>query len=251
MPNIFFACSIFRTAATIDQDGIGNPFGITADEADDNGQKTAAEPENPLPQGGRGGGHHVRRHEEGPEDRSSQQAHELLENLLLWARSQTGTISFRPEPFDLKLRAEEIIELVAVQAARKNITILSDFNTGGLVTGDVNMMSTILRNLLTNALKFTPRNGEVRIGVFPNNGFCILTVKDNGIGIPAERLKHLFSIDTAHKTKGTDQEPGTGLGLILCREFIEKHGGRIEVESEVGKGSEFRVIIPEVPGKST
>ncbi len=182
---------------------------------------------------------------------SSQQAHELLENLLLWARSQTGTISFRPEPFDLKLRAEEIIELVAVQAARKNITILSDFNTGGLVTGDVNMMSTILRNLLTNALKFTPRNGEVRIGVFPNNGFCILTVKDNGIGIPAERLKHLFSIDTAHKTKGTDQEPGTGLGLILCREFIEKHGGRIEVESEVGKGSEFRVIIPEVPGKST
>ena len=69
-------------------------------------------------------------------------------------------------------------------------------------------------------------------------------IKDNGVGIPADKLKYLFSIDTAHKTKGTDQEPGTGLGLILCKEFVEKHGGRIEVESESGKGSEFRVIIP-------
>ncbi len=175
---------------------------------------------------------------------SSQQAHELLENLLLWARSQTGTISFRPEPVDLKLQAEESIELVSVQAARKNITIIADFNTPGLINGDINMMNTILRNLLTNALKFTPRNGEVHVGIFQNNGFCILSIKDNGIGIPAEKLKHLFSIDTAHKTKGTDQEPGTGLGLILCKEFIEKHGGRLEVESEVGKGSEFRVMIP-------
>jgi ligand-binding sensor domain-containing protein/signal transduction histidine kinase len=175
---------------------------------------------------------------------SSQQAHELLENLLLWARSQTGTISFRPEPIDLKIQVEESIELVAVQAARKNISIIADYNSSGLINGDVNMMNTILRNLLTNALKFTPRNGEVRVGIFQNNGFCILSIKDNGIGIPAEKLKNLFSIDTAHKTKGTDQEPGTGLGLILCKEFIEKHGGCLEVESEVGKGSEFRVVIP-------
>jgi signal transduction histidine kinase len=175
---------------------------------------------------------------------SSEQAHELLENLLLWARSQTGTISFRQVPIDLKIQAEESIELVALQAARKNISIISDFKTDGLISGDVNMMNTILRNLLTNALKFTPRNGEVRVGIFQNNGFYILSIKDNGIGIPADKLKNLFSIDTAHKTKGTDQEPGTGLGLILCKEFIEKHGGRLEVESEVGKGSEFRVIIP-------
>jgi len=175
---------------------------------------------------------------------SSQQAHELLENLLLWARTQTGTISYRPELLDLKVQAEESIELVTVQAARKNISIVSDFNNCGLISGDANMMSTILRNLLTNALKFTPRNGEVRVGVFQDNGFCILSIKDNGVGIAADKLKYLFSIDTAHKTKGTDQEPGTGLGLILCREFIEKHGGRLEVNSEVGKGSEFRVIIP-------
>ena len=175
---------------------------------------------------------------------SSQQAHELLENLLLWARTQTGTISYKPELIDLKVQAVESIELVAVQAARKNISIIADFKTAGLINGDVNMMNTILRNLLTNALKFTPRNGEVRVGISQNNGFCILSIKDNGIGIPADRMKNLFSIDTAHKTKGTDQEPGTGLGLILCKEFIEKHSGRLEVESEVGKGSEFRVIIP-------
>ncbi len=175
---------------------------------------------------------------------SSQQAHELLENLLLWARSQTGTISFRSESIDLILQAEEIIELVAVQAARKNISILTDFSVGGVIKGDVNMMNTILRNLLTNALKFTPTNGEVRVGISQNNGYYILSIKDNGIGIPADKLKTLFSIDTAHKTKGTDQEPGTGLGLILCKEFTEKHGGHLEVDSEVGKGSEFRVIIP-------
>ncbi len=175
---------------------------------------------------------------------SSQQAHELLENLLLWARSQTGSISYRPEQLNLKAQAEESIELVAVQAARKNIRIFADFDCGGLIVGDINMVNTILRNLLTNALKFTPRNGQVSVGIYLNNGFYVLSIKDTGIGIPADRLKNIFSIDTAHKTKGTDQEPGTGLGLILCKEFIEKHGGRIEVQSEVGKGSEFRVIIP-------
>jgi len=175
---------------------------------------------------------------------SSQQAHELLENLLLWARSQTGTIIYRPEPLDLKVQAEESIELVAVLAARKNISIITDFEASGLINGDINMMNTILRNLLTNALKFTHRNGEVRVGIAENNGFCILSIKDNGIGIPADKMRNLFNIDTAHKTKGTDQEPGTGLGLILCKEFIEKHGGRLEVQSEVGKGSEFMLIIP-------
>ena len=175
---------------------------------------------------------------------SSQQARELLENLLLWARSQTGSISYRPEQLNLKAQAEESIELVAVQAARKNIRIFADFDCGGLIVGDINMVNTILRNLLTNALKFTPRNGQVSVGIYLNNGFYVLSIKDTGIGIPADRLKNIFSIDTAHKTKGTDQEPGTGLGLILCKEFIEKHGGRIEVQSEVGKGSEFRVIIP-------
>jgi ligand-binding sensor domain-containing protein/signal transduction histidine kinase len=175
---------------------------------------------------------------------SSQQAHELLENLLLWARSQTNTFSFRPEPVDLITLAQESIGLVAVQASRKNIAIVTDFQPCRKITGDVNMISTILRNLLTNALKYTHRNGEIVVGSDESEGFCILSVKDNGIGITPDKVKSLFSIDAARKTKGTDQEPGTGLGLILCRELIEKHGGRIEVASELGKGSNFRVYFP-------
>jgi signal transduction histidine kinase len=93
-------------------------------------------------------------------------------------------------------------------------------------------------------LKFTGRNGEIYVRIIESDGFCELSVKDSGIGISAEKARNLFSIDTSHKTKGTDKEPGTGLGLILCRELIEKHGGRIEVSSEPGKGSEFRVLIP-------
>jgi signal transduction histidine kinase len=175
---------------------------------------------------------------------SSQQAYELLENLLLWARSQTGTISFRPEKADLQALVEESVGQVSVLASRKNIVIITDFKQCPQITGDINMIHTILRNLLTNALKYTRRNGEVHVGMSEHKGFCILSIKDNGIGISAEKINNLFSIDIARKTKGTDQEPGTGLGLILCRELIEKHGGRIEVESEVGKGSLFRVFIP-------
>ena len=179
---------------------------------------------------------------------SSQQAHELLENLLLWARSQTGTIDFNPGQFDLKVSIEEAIDLVRVQAEQKNIRIRFDAGAGIEIKADANMINTVLRNLLTNALKFTPKNGEVSIGFFVKDSICLLSVRDNGVGIAAGRIDKLFSIDTAHKTKGTEMEPGTGLGLILCKEFVERHGGRIEVESEPGKGSEFRVILPKQPG---
>jgi len=175
---------------------------------------------------------------------SSQQAHELLENLLLWARSQTGTMTFYPEPVDVKTLLEKSIELVRVQAVRKNIEIHTDFKGCCMAKVDVNMINTVLRNLFTNALKFTPQNGDIHIGLSTNNGFCVLSVKDTGIGIAPEKIGTLFNIDTSHKTKGTDQEPGTGLGLILCKEFVEKHRGRIEVDSEPGRGSEFRVFLP-------
>lgn len=174
---------------------------------------------------------------------SSQQAHELLENLLLWARSHTRTMAFNPEPLQLKPMVEEAIELVSVLAERKNIRILAESGECLGISGDRNMIHTVIRNLLTNALKFTPKNGEVKVVVGPCSEGCMILVKDNGVGIPQERISTLFSIDTAHKTKGTDQEPGTGLGLILCKEFVERHGGRLEVESQTGQGSEFRVIL--------
>ena len=176
---------------------------------------------------------------------SSQQAHELLENLLLWARSHTGTLTFRPEPVNLKMVVEECIDLVSGQAVRKNITIKKDCPDEIIRPVDVNMFRTIVRNLLTNALKFTPQHGRIWVALSVRDGLCTLKVKDNGIGIAPDKLKTLFNIDSSHKTFGTDKEPGTGLGLILCREFTEKLGGKIEVESESGKGSEFRVVLPE------
>ncbi|MCB9015910.1 MAG: hypothetical protein H6541_08965 [Lentimicrobiaceae bacterium] len=175
---------------------------------------------------------------------SSQQAHELLENLLLWARSQTETMVFMPEAVDLQPLVDESVDLVTIQANRKNIAIKSSYSKCRPVQADVNMVKTILRNLLTNALKFTNRNGEIHISVAERKGFCVLSVRDNGIGMSAEKAKNLFNIDVSSKTKGTDQEPGTGLGLILCKELVEKHGGMIQVDSEAGKGSEFRVLFP-------
>jgi signal transduction histidine kinase/ligand-binding sensor domain-containing protein len=177
---------------------------------------------------------------------SSQQAHELLENLLLWARSHTGILAFRPEMVDLKKLVEESVSLVSAQAIRKNIVIHEDFIQEPMIHADVNMIRTVLRNLLTNSVKFTNQNGEVWVRLSVNNGFCTISVQDNGAGIPAEKIGTLFRIDTSHKTRGTDQEPGTGLGLILCKEFVERHGGRIEVDSQSGKGSEFRVVLPRI-----
>lgn len=175
---------------------------------------------------------------------SSQQAYELLENLLLWARSQTGTLLFMPEPADLHALVMENIRLSSIQAVRKNITLNSQLESCGFVSVDVNMVRTILRNLLTNALKFTPHGGEIWIKLSLGEGFFRLSVKDNGRGIPADRIDRLFSTGIAQKERGTHQESGTGLGLILCREFAERHGGRIEVASKEGEGSEFTVIIP-------
>jgi signal transduction histidine kinase len=175
---------------------------------------------------------------------SSHQAHELLENLLLWARSHTGTMVFHPEPVDMRNVIEEGLNLVNAHAAKKNISLSAEIKEEVVIPADVNMIRTIFRNLLTNALKFTPQNGMVMVGLSATDGFCCISVKDNGLGINRENLKKLFEIDSSHKTKGTDKEPGTGLGLILCQEFISRHGGRIEVESEPGKGSEFRVLLP-------
>lgn len=175
---------------------------------------------------------------------SSQQAYQLLENLLLWARSQTGAIAFKPTVVNINTLVVENIGMATVQAARKNIQITSKFNTEKTITGDANMVNTILRNLLTNAIKFTPHDGKIHIETSSDNESFILEVKDNGIGMTAEKVNSLFNIDSGRKTKGTDQEPGTGLGLILCKELAEKHGGRIEVKSIEKKGSSFIVYFP-------
>jgi signal transduction histidine kinase len=175
---------------------------------------------------------------------SSAQAHELLENLLTWARNQTGGLQFNPQQINVKQMVEENIALAESQAARKNIQLSATIEHTCMLIGDENMINSVIRNLLTNAIKFTPQNGKVSVVLAEENGSCALSVSDTGIGIAPDRLDTLFSIETKHKTKGTDQEPGTGLGLILCKEFVGKHGGRIEVTSKTGEGSIFRVLLP-------
>jgi signal transduction histidine kinase len=129
-------------------------------------------------------------------------------------------------------------------AVRKNITLKNSFPDNLTIMADKNMVKTILRNLISNAIKFTNKNGSVNAGASVTVNNVEISVCDSGIGMTEETMAKLFRLDANLSTHGTENEKGTGLGLILCREFVEKHGGKIWVESEPGKGSTFKFIIP-------
>jgi len=174
----------------------------------------------------------------------SKETIQLLENLLIWARSNTNRIDFEPKPNDVSDIVNESAELIKIQCARKeiNLNIQADKNIQGLV--DANMLRLILRNLLSNAIKFTGRGGEVTIVVEPNtNDSPLFAVKDTGIGMNQEMVKNLFRIDVSNKRPGTDGEASNGIGLLLCKEFVVKHGGRIWVESKENEGSALYFIL--------
>ena len=175
---------------------------------------------------------------------SSTRAVDLLMNLMEWSQSQTGRMDFNPEYFDLDVSINEIVLLFTNIAIQKSIIINYDTDSKLLVYADKAMINTIVRNLVSNAIKFTNPGGSVTIisEVVPNN--VKITVKDSGIGMSKSTIEKLFRIDTNYKTTGTNDETGTGLGLILCKEFINKHNGEILVESEPGKGSVFCFSIP-------
>ena len=175
---------------------------------------------------------------------SSVQTFRLLENLLEWAGSQRGKISFSPVSINLKdVVAEELI-LVGEMARRKGIEISNMVTSEFLVTADKNMLKTILRNLITNAIKFTYKKGKIEVNARIINDQMEISVSDNGIGMSADIISKLFRIDSNLATRGTEDEKGTGLGLVLCREFVSRHDGRIWAESEEGKGSTFKFILP-------
>ncbi len=175
---------------------------------------------------------------------TSKQTYALLENLLIWANLQTSRITFQPTVMNLKEWLMETLPVVEGQATRKDIAIMVEIPDGLRVIADQNMVDTIVRNLVSNAIKFTPRGGCIFVKASRQNEMVEITIRDTGIGIPAERRSQIFSIDNKISTPGTDKEKGTGLGLILCREFVVKQGGEIRVESEVGKGSTFRFTLP-------
>jgi signal transduction histidine kinase/ligand-binding sensor domain-containing protein len=175
---------------------------------------------------------------------SAVQTMRLLENLLEWANSQRGKILFKPIINDVSEIINEELFLLNDPAAKKNVELISSLPANLFVCADKNMFKTIIRNLLSNAIKFTPKNGKVEVGASINGKYTEISVSDTGIGMSKETLTKLFRIDGNLSTPGTENEKGTGLGLLLCKEFIEKHGGKIWVESEIGKGSTFRFILP-------
>ena len=175
---------------------------------------------------------------------SSHRAIDLLMNLMEWARTQTGRMEFNPEFFEMDNLINDVVELLSDHAAQKTITISKKLPARGIAKADKAMISTVLRNLITNAIKFTRLGGEIIISVDKNQNGLTVAVKDNGIGIPANLIGKLFSLDESYTTRGTENEQGTGLGLILCKEFIEKHSGKIWVDSMVGKGTTFSFSLP-------
>ncbi|HUW07192.1 MAG TPA: PAS domain S-box protein [Williamwhitmania sp.] len=175
---------------------------------------------------------------------SSQRAVDLLTNLMEWSRSQTGRMEFNPEYFEMVKLINEVILLFAGAASQKSITITEVLPANAPVYADKNMMSTVLRNLISNAIKFTYKGGAIVVSTENKQGAQVIAVRDNGVGIPKDRIEKLFRIDENFSTLGTEKEKGTGLGMILCKEFVEKHGGQIWVESEEGKGSIIYFTIP-------
>lgn len=166
----------------------------------------------------------------------------MLDNLLKWSLSQTNNLGFNP----VQLNVTDITEIIELQkniAFQKQITIILSVQEGLTFFADKNMIVTVLRNLVSNAIKFTDKGGEITITATEVENNTVISVSDNGRGIEFDRIDTIFK-QNSRSTSGTDKEEGTGLGLSLCQKFVEKHHGRIWVESEIGKGSKFSFTIP-------
>lgn len=175
---------------------------------------------------------------------SANRAYALLEDILLWARSQSNNLNFEPKKILFKPVCDKVLEILKPIATNKNITVNYIESEPITVFADTNMLNTILRNLISNAIKFTNEGGSVNISAKQTDSGTTITVSDNGVGIAPEMLQKLFDSKVAYSTTGTAREQGTGLGLLICKEFVHKHGGKIWVESKLNKGSEFKFTLP-------
>lgn len=168
----------------------------------------------------------------------------LLDSLLAWAFSQNKEKNFKPVKINLFDLLKEEIECLKTLAGQKQITISHSIDPGLNVSADLHMVKTILRNLISNAIKYTNNNGEITINALENKQYVEVIVKDSGVGISSENQRKLFKVEAFHSTPGTHDEKGTGFGLLLCKEFVELHGGNIRLESEPDKGSRFSFTLP-------
>ena len=170
--------------------------------------------------------------------------YKLLENLLQWSRLQTGSMESNQKDINLLTILEKCLGTLNPNYTIKNINIVKNIDPDIQIFADPDMSELILRNLIANAIKYTRDGGEILIDSKPIENFVEIAVSDNGMGIKAEDIPKLFEIDEKHSTLGTSNERGTGLGLILCKEFIDLNRGEIWVESEIGKGSIFKFTLP-------
>ncbi|MCK5136411.1 MAG: PAS domain-containing sensor histidine kinase [Bacteroidales bacterium] len=175
---------------------------------------------------------------------SSTSAYDLLFNLLEWARAQIKIIKIDPVTIGIADLISEIIELLSLQAKNKQIQFENRIDPGLEVYTDQRMLHTILRNLVNNAIKFTGERGQVTFSAIKQNGFVDISIKDSGVGIPEDKIKALFSFEKSKSTAGTAGETGTGLGLLVCQEFLILNNGKIRVTSLPGAGSTFIITLP-------
>ena len=174
----------------------------------------------------------------------AQNTFKLLEDILTWVRSNAGKLPFAPQQVNLTTLCQSVIENLQLQAHSKNITIDQVATADQLIFADKDMIHTVLRNLVSNAIKYTKSGGGITISAQQDNDNTTITVSDNGVGMTEQQIKKLFDISEKISTEGTDNEPGTGFGLMLCKDFVERHGGKIWVNSEVGKGSDIIFTLP-------
>jgi signal transduction histidine kinase len=177
--------------------------------------------------------------------KSAQKIFNLLEDLLFWAKSQSGKIAFEPEEVNFNMICSKVLEILAPVANSKEITISCPSSLKVNIFADINMLKTILRNLLSNAIKFTNPGGQITVYAEKSGSDVTVVVSDNGVGMSPEALARLFDISQATSTSGTANETGTGLGLFLCKDFVEKHNGKIRVDSEQNKGTTFCFSLPD------
>jgi two-component system sensor histidine kinase/response regulator len=175
---------------------------------------------------------------------TSKNAYLLLENLLEWSRSQTGRLEMTPSDIEITALVDDNIDLIYNNASNKKLELNNRIDKKVKAYADSNMIHTIIRNLLSNAIKYTAQGGKIEITSKTEDNYVEVTVSDTGVGIKKENIGKLFRIDENFSTKGTNDETGTGLGLILCKEFVKKNGGDIWVTSTPGKGSSFTFKLP-------
>ncbi len=168
----------------------------------------------------------------------------LIEQLLEWSRVQTGRMEYKPEMIKLKSIYSNVTSVALISAQKKEITVNYEVDENLYVFADAMMIETVLRNLISNALKFTSNKGEINVTAKEIKHEVIIQVKDSGIGMTEKVTRKLFKIENHHTTLGTEGEKGTGLGLVLCKDLIEKNNGKIWVESELRVGSTFSFTLP-------